>query len=747
MTKGPNKSMIVRIVAVWLVMTLCMVGLVGGRLVYLMGVKSDFYQKKAAEQQLYDTEIAARRGEIYDCNGELLATSAQVWTVYVTPNSFKKITDEAKLNAVKSEIATNLSAILDLDYETVLGYINKNSSYVKVKQNVEKPEADKVREYIANSTYKVGEYIGLDESSKRYYPNDSLASVVLGFVGTDNQGLSGLELQYDDTLTGIPGRVVSAKDATGNNMPLSYEIEVEATPGNSLITSIDSYVQNVCEKYLQQAIIDNKVTERGAVICMNVNTGDILAMAVKGDFDPNNPFTLSEADQAVVDALEGDEKTKKLSELRNMQWRNKTVSDTYEPGSVFKVVTAAMALEEGITSVGNHYNCNGYIVVAGRRYNCHKREGHGAETLTQAVMNSCNPVFITFGQQLGATTFSKYYDAFGLGKKTGIDLPGETTPVYHTVDKMGITELASSSFGQTFNITPIQMITAISAAVNGGYLVQPHIVNEIVDADKNTVKSVGTTVKRQVISTKTSETIRTLMEAVVESGGGKNAYVPGYRVGGKTGTSQKVSKILQTGETGLYIASFCGVAPINDPEIALLVMLDEPHGDAYYGGTIAAPVGGQILSEILPYLGIEPQYSQEELEKLAVRIPSVTGQTVSFAKKAITEKGLKYKVIGDGETVLKQFPTATESLYSDGVVFLYTEADSVAEKTTVPSFMNISVSDANELAKKNGLNIQYSGTSLTGAGVTSYKQSIEAGTEVDVGTVITVYFRTTETAE
>ncbi len=731
----------------WIVLTLCMVGLVGGRLVYLMAVKSDFYQQKAAEQQLYDIELAAERGQILDRNGELLATSAQVWTVYITPNSFKKITDVTKLNAVKSEIATNLSAILGLDYQSVLDLTNKKTSYVKVKQNVEKPQADLIRQYMADSQYKVSEYIGLDESSKRYYPNDSLASVALGFVGTDNQGLSGLELYYDDQLTGIPGRVVSAKDATGNNMPLSYEIEVEATPGNSLKTSLDSYVQNVCEKYLDQAIIDNKVTERGAVICMNVNTGDILAMAVKGDFDPNNPFTLSATDQAIVDALEGDEKSKKLSELRNMQWRNKTVSDTYEPGSVFKIVTAAMALEEGITSVGNHYNCSGYIVVAGRRYNCHKRSGHGAETLTQAVMNSCNPVFITFGQQLGANTFSKYYEAFGLGKRTGIDLPGETTPVYHTVDKMGITELASSSFGQTFNVTPIQMITAISAAVNGGYLVQPHIVNEIIDADGNTVKKVGTTVKRQVISTKTSNTIRTLMEAVVDGGGGKNAYVPGYRIGGKTGTSQKVSKILETGETGLYIASFCGVAPINDPEIALLVILDEPHGDAYYGGTIAAPVGGQIMAEILPYLGIEPQYSEDELKKLAVRIPSVTGQTVDFAKKAITEKGLTYKVIGSGDTVLKQFPAATDSLYSDGVVMLYTEADTVAEKTQVPNFLHISVSEANALAKKNGLNIQYAGTSLSGAGVTSYKQSIEAGTEVDVGTVVTVYFRTTETAE
>ena len=746
MAKAPSRSMIIRIIAVWAVMTLCMFGLIGGRLVYIMVAKSDFYQQKAAKQQLYDIELAAERGKIYDRNGELLATSAQVWTVYITPNSFKSVTDEEKLNAIKSEIATNLSAILEMDYQKVLDYTNKKTSYVKVKTNVEKPEADKIRQYMADSKYKVGQYMGLDESSKRYYPNDNLASVVLGFVGTDNQGLGGLELQYDEQLTGVPGRVVSAKDATGNNMPLSYEVEIEATPGNSLITSIDSYVQSVCEKYLQQAIVDNKVTERGAVVCMNVNTGEILALAVKGDYNPNQPFTLSTEEQAIVDALEGDEKTNKLAELRNRQWRNKVVSDTYEPGSVFKVVTAAMALEEGVTSLSNHYNCSGYIVVAGRRINCHKKTGHGAETFTQAVQNSCNPVFITFGQQIGVETFSKYYDAFGLRQKTGIDLPGESKPIFYDADKMTISDLASSSFGQTFQVTPIQMITAVSAAVNGGYLVQPHVVNEIVDADGNTVSSVGTTVKRQVISEKTSETIRMVMEAVVDGGGGKNAYVSGYRIGGKTGTSQKLIDINQTGESRIYISSFCGVAPMNDPEVAILVMLDEPTGKDYYGGTIAAPVGGQIFAEILPYLGFEPQYSEDELSKMAVKIPSVAGLSLETAKKTITDKGLKYQVVGNGDSVIKQFPTSTESLYSDGIVMLYTD-DSVATKTNVPSFVGLSISAANELAANKKVNIQFAGTSLSGNSVVAYKQDVEEGAEVDVGTIITVYFRTTETAE
>ena len=479
---------------------------------------------------------------------------------------------------------------------------------------------------------------------------------------------------------------------------------------------------------------------------MNVNTGEILALAVKGDYNPNQPFTLSTEEQAIVDALEGDEKTNKLAELRNRQWRNKVVSDTYEPGSVFKVVTAAMALEEGVTSLSNHYNCSGYIVVAGRRINCHKKTGHGAETFTQAVQNSCNPVFITFGQQIGVETFSKYYDAFGLRQKTGIDLPGESKPIFYDADKMTISDLASSSFGQTFQVTPIQMITAVSAAVNGGYLVQPHVVNEIVDADGNTVSSVGTTVKRQVISEKTSETIRMVMEAVVDGGGGKNAYVSGYRIGGKTGTSQKLIDINQTGESRIYISSFCGVAPMNDPEVAILVMLDEPTGKDYYGGTIAAPVGGQIFAEILPYLGFEPQYSEDELSKMAVKIPSVAGLSLETAKKTITDKGLKYQVVGNGDSVIKQFPTSTESLYSDGIVMLYTD-DSVATKTNVPSFVGLSISAANELAANKKVNIQFAGTSLSGNSVVAYKQDVEEGAEVDVGTIITVYFRTTETAE
>lgn len=748
MVTGPTKSMRNRMLVIRLLIVITAILLIGARLFYIMIIESDFYQEKAAKQQLYDAELAAERGNIYDANMELLAKSATVWTVYISPNNFKTVKDEAERNAIKADIATNLSQILGMQFETVLAQTNKNTSYVIVKRKVEKPEADKIREYIANSELKVGQYIGLDEGNKRYYPNDNLAASVLGFVGSDNQGLAGLELYYDSELTGTPGRVVAAKDANGVDMPLSYEGVVNAEPGNSLVTTIDKYVQYVAEKYLKQGIVDNQIAERGACIVMNVNTGSILALAVEGGFNPNEPFQLSLEEQTQVDALEGDERTKLLSDLRNRQWRNKAVSDVYDPGSVFKIVTLSMALEESVVSTSNTYNCPGYIVIAGNRYHCHKRTGHGFETLAQAVQNSCNPVFITLGQQLGASKFSSYFEAFGLTQKTGIDLPGEATPIYHKLSNMGPTELASSSFGQTFNVSPIQMITAVSAAVNGGNLVQPHVVDRIIDQEGNTVKNIGTNIKRQVISEETSKIVCSLLEGVVDGGGGKNAYVPGYRIGGKTGTSEKVSKMqsLGTGEK-LYISSFVGVAPIDEPEIAVLVMLDEPKGAAYYGSVVAAPIGGQVLGEVLPYLGYEPKYTEEQLKSMAISVPDVKGEGISKAKQKVKDLGLSVKVIGDGDTVLSQLPEGNASIYKSGTVVLYTVESSENAMTTVPDFKGYTISNVNELASNYSINVVYQGASLNSTNVYAYRQSVESGTEVKKGTVVTVYFRSEESTD
>lgn len=748
MTKGPTKSMWIRMVAVMLTVIVGTATISGYRLVKLMVVDSDFYQTKASQQQLYDTVLSAPRGDIYDANHKLLATSSPVWTVYITPYGIAEIKDDAKRQTVKNLIADNLSQILQVDRDKILSYTEKTGShYVIIKKKVEKEIADQVRKFITdNSDYQLSAYIGLDEATTRSYPNNSLASVVLGFVGDDNQGLSGIESYYDTELTGVPGRVVAAKNAHGTDMPFSYEKVVEAKSGNSLVLTIDSYIQYVAEKYLDEAVKNNKVEERGVALVMNVKTGAILGMAVKGDFDPNDPFTLSESDQKLLEGLEGDERTKMLSDLRNKQWRNKAVSDPYEPGSVFKVITAAIALEENLTSFNSSFFCPGYIVVAGQRYSCHKHSGHGSQNLQKAMQNSCNPAFITLGQLVGVSTFSKYFEAFGLTQKTGIDLPGEATSAYHAEKNMGPVELASTSFGQTFKITPIQLLTAVSAVVNGGYLVKPHVVSQILDSDGGVVKSVGTTTKRQVISAETSKKMCQLLEGVVSDGGGRNAYAPGFKLGGKTGTSQKVAEMLATGESGLYVASFCGIAPMDDPQVAVLVLLDEPHGDSYYGGTISAPVGGQILSDVLPYLGYEPQYTEEELANLAIPVPSVQGQSLAEAKQKVQQAGLTSRVIGNGKTVVKQLPAATQSIYKNGVVILYTEeqADTTVK---VPNLTGLTVSQVNQAAAAAGINVEFSGYTLSGSGVKSYRQSVAKDTAVPAGTVVTVYFRDSDTGD
>ncbi len=544
MSKNPTKLMMFRMTAVILTIVIVMFGVTGVRLAKIMVVDGEEYKEKASQQQLYDTQTTALRGDIYDCNMNLLATSATVWNVYVTPNDFETAYKDRPddLAAAMEDIPRGLAKILDMDEEKIGKYINQKSSYVVIKRNVEKKQADKVRQFIADGMY--GDVLGLDESSKRYYPNDTLASTVLGFVGDYNQGLYGVEYTYDTRLTGTPGRVVASKDAHGADMKFSYEYVEEAKKGDTLILSIDTYIQEIAEKYLDQAVEENKVAERGTCVIMDVNTGAIKALAVSGDFNPNNPQELPSEYKKLLEGLKGEEYSEMKSELQNKMWRNKAVSDTYEPGSVFKIVTCAAALEEGLTAKSSSYNCSGHITIAGQNYNCHKKEGHGTQSLSESMQNSCNPVYISLGQLLGIKTFSKYFRSFGLTEKTGIDLPGEALSTYHSEENMGPVELAPTAFGQTFKITPMQLITACSAAVNGGYLVQPHVVSEIRDADNKTVETVSTVQKRQVVSAETSKIMRELLFDVVEIGGGKNAYVAGYEIGGKTGTSQKVAENL-----------------------------------------------------------------------------------------------------------------------------------------------------------------------------------------------------------
>lgn len=740
MSLKPGKTMITRTIVVMTVLILSLSLVSGASLVNIMIIKGEEYQNDASEQQLYDSLVTAPRGDIYDRNMQVLATSSTAWTVYITPNGIKKLKDQNEAEQVRKVIAENLSEILDMEYDTVYDYTGKNSYYVIVKKKVEKSVADEVRKFIAdNEELEIVKYVGLDETTKRYYPNENLASVVLGFVGSDDQGLAGIESYYDNALTGIAGRVVAAKNAAGTDMPFTYEKVEEATKGKSLVLTLDSYVQYTAEKYLEAAIADNKIAERGAAVVMNVKTGAILAMAVKGDFDPNEPFVLSEADQKKVDDTADEEEKKKLkNDLLNRQWRNKAVSDTYEPGSVFKVVTAAIALEENLINKNSSFFCNGHATVAGQGYRCHKIAGHGSQNLEKAISNSCNPAFITIGQLVGVDTFSKYFKAFGLTEKTGIDLPGEATSTYHKQENMGPVELASCSFGQTFNVTPMQLITAVSAAVNGGYLVQPHLVEKKLDENGKVTESTSTSYKRQVISETTSATMRELME-FVSNNGAKNSLISGYRIGAKTGTSQKVSKILATGDKYLYIGSCATVAPIDNPEIAVFVMLDEPKGDKYYGGVISAPVNSKIMEDVLPYLGYEPSYSEEELKKLSLTVPGTVGNTVAEAKGKVTAAKLEYKVVGTGEKVIRQLPEEGSKVITGGIVILYTE-ETAGSKVTVPNLTGLTATEVNTRAASAGINIEFSGNTTTG-GIKSYKQSVAEGTSVDAGTIVTVYFR------
>ncbi len=746
MSVKPNRQMGIRIVIIMIIVILCMTLVSAGSLVKIMIINGDKYQTLASEQQLYDSLITAPRGEIYDNNMNLLATSSTAWTVYITPNGLRSLKEE-EATKVKNVIAEGLSSILEMEYDEILEKCNKSNYYVTVKKKIEKSVADKVRQFISdNKKLELSSYIGLDETTKRYYPNDTLASCVLGFVGDDNQGLAGLESYYDNTLTGVAGRVVAAKNAKGADMPFSYERLEEAQQGNSLVLSLDSYIQYACEKYLDAAIDENQVAERGAVIVMNVNTGAILGLAVSGDFNSNDPFTLSSEDSAKVNAVENEEEKSKLkAELLNRQWRNKAVSDTYEPGSVFKIFTASAALEESLVNDKSTFTCNHTYVVAGNAYHCHDNHGgHGTQNLAQAMSNSCNPAFIQIGQLIGTSTFSKYFKAFGLTEKTGIDLPGEASSTYHSAENMGPTELASSSFGQTFNITPMQMLCVAAASVNGGYLVKPHIVSKIINHDGQTVETVSTESKRQVVSNTTSKTMRTFLEYVVNNGA-KNGIVSGYRIGGKTGTSQKIAKILETGKSNLYIGSYVGIAPIDNPEIAVLVMLDEPMGSNYYGGTISAPVGSKVMADILPYLGFEPQYTEEQLKHLAVAVPDVVSKDLNTAKAELQHSSLVYKVVGSGDTVKKQLPEAGESIYKNGTVILYTD-DAKDEQTTVPNLVGLTVQEVNAAAASAGLNVDFSGNTET-ADAVSYSQSIETGSTVSKGQIITVSFRTSGNAD
>ena len=734
MAKGTTVKMWRRTLIVLIVMVALGFGLIVVSLIRLQLVDGAELQKAAVDQQLRDTTISAQRGTIYDRNMKPLAQSATVWKVVLAPAYIDK--DDETL---RRKLSTGLADILGLDAEDIYKRTEGTSYYDVLKTKVETDVKDRLVQFIEEND--LGNTIQLQEDYKRYYPFGSFASTILGFTGTDGQGLAGLEAYYDEYLSGTAGRLVTAKNAVGTDMPFQYEQKVEAQDGYNLVLTIDEVVQHYLEQALEEGVENNKVENRATGIVMNVKTGEIVAMAVKGDYDPNNPFVIAdEEERARIAELPEEEQQEATSAALQAQWRNKAVSDTYYPGSVFKMVTLSMALEENVATEETTFTCTGsYVPVQGERaINCHNTSGHGTQTLVQGTMNSCNPFFIYLGQLLGTETFFDYFEAFGFTQKTGIDLPGESQSIYHDRD-MSLMDLAVESFGQNFSITPIQMITACAAIANGGYLVQPHVVSQIVDNDGNIIKTADTTVKRQVISEETSKRVSKILQENATSGTAKNGYVAGYRIAGKTGTSEKVGADGKVGSDNKYIASYCGFAPADDPQYAVLVFFDEPTGDSYYGGAVAGPVFAKIMEEILPYLNVETKYTEDEAGSVGVSAPNVIGKTVSEATNELTNSGLKILVKGSGDTVIAQTPDPGRSVESGGTVVVYTDEASMNQTVTVPNFTNRSLSDVNYLAAQAGLNIKVTGAYNSSA-ATARTQDYAAGEQIKPGTVITVNF-------
>ncbi|MBQ1334509.1 MAG: PASTA domain-containing protein [Clostridia bacterium] len=732
MKKKKRASMKKRIV--WLMVLLLLLGFIPitGQVVNVGIRQHETLQSDAVEQQTRNTVISPQRGTIYDTNMKPLAESATVETCYLSPLT---IPEEQK-----RQVAQGLSQILGVDYNKTYEQTLKTNQYEVVKKKLEKEDADAVRAFISENEI---EGVHLAEDTKRYYPYGDFLGQVLGFTGTDNQGLYGLELQYNDVLTGTKGRVVTAKDAAGNALPFQYEDYETAQSGTSIVLTIDEVIQHVAEKYLSAAVAENAVADRGVAIVIDVETGGVLACAVEPAFDPNNPYVLDPTTQLRIDSIvDENAREEARNEALQYMWSNKAVTDTYYPGSVFKIFTAAMGLEEGVVKTTDTFYCSGVMQVEEWAIHCHVRRGHGQETFVKGVLNSCNPVFMTVAQRLGADTFYKYMDAFGFLEKTGIDLPGEAVGIFHTKQNFNIVELSTAGFGQNFSVTPMQMAAGIADVANGGKLMQPYVVRQYVDNEQNVIKTIAPVEKRQIISKSTSDTLSEILELVVTQGTGSNAYAKGYRVAGKTGTTEKIDKQNKTGLDNLRIASFGAYAPANDPKIAVLVLLDEPGGPKVYGGQIAAPVVSKIIEESLPYLGVEPQYTESELRTLDITVPNLIDGFASAAdaKAYLSENGIKCRVIGNGDTVTNQMPRPNTRMPQDGTIVIYTNGEAAMNEVEVPNVLGYSPQNVNAMITNRTLNFSATGV-YNKAGVVAVSQSPVAGTVVPLGTTVSVEFR------
>ena len=732
--KGPAQRLRQRTAILILLILVLGFGAAVLRLTYLTTVQSSELQESAVDLQLADTTVSAKRGTIYDANGNVLAESASVWQVVMSPVNFKN--DKQRQAAAKG-----LSEIFDLEYNDVLDDTKQQSHYVVVKRRIESDEREKVLQLIdtLKKDYSCSGVIQLLDDYKRYYPKNSLASSVIGFTGSDDQGLEGIEYEYDSYLSGTPGRIITAQNARGTDMPFRYEQNVESEDGNNVYLTIDETIQSICEKYMQKGVEDNNVLNKGVCIAMDVNTGAILAMVTTDGYDLNNPYELSAKDKKKIKSTPKKKQAEAESAALSNMWRNKAVADTYMPGSVFKMCVASAALEENLVNEKTSFTCTGSILVEGETIHCSNIAGHGTQNFVEVISNSCNPAFIQIGQMLGAGKFRQYYQGFGFSDKTGIDLPGEAEDSFWKEGKMGGVDLAVASFGQNFTITPIQMITACAAVSNGGYVVQPHVVSKITDSKGNVIKTVDKKIKRQVISDDTSKKMNEYLEYNTERQGAAAGYISGYKVAGKTGTTEKrgVTKV-ESSFSEDYISSFCGYAPADDPQIAMLVFFDTPDGDAYYGSQVSSPVFINIMSEVLPYLDVKTSYTDEELGYVDASAGDYTGVSVDEAKTAVEADGFTATVKGNGSTVISQIPTVSSGLQKGGSIVLYTDSDSQSETVSVPSLIGLSPDEVNDVASAYGLNVSFSGATTSSG--TSSSQNIEAGTSVSPGTVITVSF-------
>lgn len=621
------------------------------RIFYIQAFKGDELQVKAYEQQTRDRLISPNRGGIFDRNMVSIATTETVASVSVINSQIKN----------KEQVAKALSEKLEMDYDLVLKKVSRRVALERIKIKVDKQLADEIRNLNLAG-------VVVDEDIKRIYPYSTLASQVIGFVGKDNQGIIGLEAKYEKYLKGSEGKILTQTDVKGREIKGGTQERIDPKDGNNLVTTIDVIIQQYAEQTLEK-IVELKESKRGAIIMMNPQNGEIIAMANKPDFDLNDPFTINDEELlAIWDTLPDGDKNKYL----NQMWRNFSINDTYEPGSTSKIITAAAGLQEGVITTESHFNCSGYEMVAGRMIKCWRYpNNHGLQTFIQGVQNSCNPVFMETAEKLGAETFYKYMVDFGFKEKTGIDLPGEAVGILHKLENVGPLELATMAFGQSFQITPLQLLRASSATVNGGYLVTPHFGKQIIDNEGNIIEEFKFEKGKQVISKEVSDTMQVILESVVSTGTGNKTYIPGYRIGGKTATSEKLPRGNQK-----YIASFLTIAPAENPQVITLVLIDEPKG-VYYGGQVAGPVMKELLENSLPYLNIETKYSEEELKKpeiVEVVLPDFIGQTLADAKKQIKDLGLKSEIIGEGDIVVNQFPLKDEKINSGSKIKIYVES-------------------------------------------------------------------------